>query len=130
MKTAMDKLAADEKKNILIFKAELERNSYTQEAEFLLKHLEDDKITSIPKYEKATGKFATQMVKNLHSYITLYLNRLIHGLLKIAKDFFDKQVDKSWDDWQYPANLITFKIGDLLRCKMSSKEKEIVKVFK
>ena len=87
-------------------------------------------MTNIPKYEKASGKFARQMVKNLHSYITLYLNRLIHGLLTVSKTFYDKQIDESWDDWQTPPNLMTFKIGDLIRCKMSSKEKEIVKVFR
>jgi hypothetical protein len=49
-----------------------------------MKNLQEDGITSIPKYEKATGKFATQTIKNLHSYIILYLNRLIHGLLTVS----------------------------------------------
>jgi hypothetical protein len=70
------------------------------------------------------------MVKNLHSYITLYLNRLIHGLLTISKKFYDTKLQRNWDDWQFPPNLMTFKIGDLIRCKISSKEREIVKVFK
>jgi len=69
----------------------------------------------------AYGKFATQMVKNLRSYILLYLNRIIHGLLKVSKNFYDKQVDKSWDDWQAPPNLVTLRIGDLMRCRCSSK---------
>jgi hypothetical protein len=70
------------------------------------------------------------MVKNLHSYIILYLNRLIHGLLTVSKEFYEKEVDKSWDGWQSPPNLVTFKIGDLIRCKCSSKEKEIMKIFR
>lgn len=96
----------------------------------MLRYLKEDEINYIPKYEKAYGKFSAHMVKNLHSYIVLYLNRLIHGLLTIAKEFYDKEVDKSWDDWQSPPNLVTFKIGDLVRCKCSSKEKEIIKIFK
>jgi hypothetical protein len=63
------------------------------------------------------------MVKNLHSYIILYLNRLIHGLLTVSHEFHNKEVDKSWQDWPAPPNLVTFKIGDLIRCKCSSKEK-------
>lgn len=74
--------------------------------------------------------FASHMVKNLHSYIILYLNRLIHGLLIVSKYFYEVHIDKSWDMWQSPPNLVTFKIGDLMRCKCSSREKEIIRIYK
>jgi hypothetical protein len=70
------------------------------------------------------------MVHNLHSYIVLYLNRVIHGLLTVSKEFYEKEINKSWDGWQSPPNLMTFKIGDLMRCKCSSHEREIVRIFK
>lgn len=95
----------------------------------MLKYLEEDEVNFVSKYEKACGKFTTHMVKNLHTYIVLYLNRLIHGLLTVSKEFYEKEVDKNWDDWQSPPNLVTFKIGDLLRCKLASKEKEIRKIY-
>ncbi len=50
--------------------------------------------------------------------------------MTVSKTFFDKSVQKSWQDWQSPPNLMTFRIGDLLRCKIASKEKEIVRIFK
>jgi hypothetical protein len=89
----------------------------------LLRYLEEDKTQYIPKYEKAYGKFAIHMVKNLHSYIVLTLNRYIHGLLKVAKEFHEQEEKlKDLDDWAYPPYLLTFKVGDLMRCKCASKE--------
>lgn len=74
----------------MLFKADLDNNNYSLQADYLIKHLASDKNTSILKYEKAFGKFAVHMVKNLHSYVILYLNRLIHGLLTVSKNFQDK----------------------------------------
>jgi hypothetical protein len=71
------------------------------------------------------------MVKNLHSYIILTLNRLIHGLLLVSKQFFEKEVkEHGWEDWPSPPNLITFKVGDLMRCKCASKEEEILTILR
>ena len=39
----------------------------------------------IDEGEKISGKFCSKIVKNLHSYIIDFLNRLIHGLLKVGK---------------------------------------------
>lgn len=69
------------------------------------------------------------IVNNLHSYILLYLNRLIHGLLKVSKRVYDKELIGR-ARWTSPPNLISFKIGDLMRCKIGSQEKEILKLFK
>lgn len=40
--------------------------------------------------EKVSAKYACKVVKNLHTYIITYLNKLIHGLLKVSKIFFDE----------------------------------------
>ena len=61
------------------------------------------------------------MMYVIKTEIILYLNKLIHGLLKNAKMFY-RLFDKSDDiKWTSPPNLLTFKIGDLIRCKFSSK---------
>jgi hypothetical protein len=38
--------------------------------------------------EKISGKFSYKIVKNLHEHIVIYLNKLIHGLLKTAKELY------------------------------------------
>ena len=63
------------------------------------------------------------MVKNLHTYMVLILNRLIHGLLKVAKEFYEQELtQRNSDDWGYPPYFLTFKVGDIIRCKCASKE--------
>jgi hypothetical protein len=71
-----------------------------------------------------------KVVNNLHSYIIAFLNRLIHGLLSAAKRLRDDNGLAKVSYWESPANLLTFKVGDLMRCKCSSKEKEILKIYK
>lgn len=75
----------------------------------------------INKVEKASGKYSFKVVKNLHVYIISYLNRLLHGLLKVSKEFHEESGIADYFLWPYPPNLLTFKIGDLLRCKCSSR---------
>jgi hypothetical protein len=65
----------------------------------------------------------------------LYLNRLIHGLLSVSSQWANKineeskpvkwkTIIKSQSKWVGKApNLITFSIGDLIRCKCASKER-------
>ena len=88
MRQGIDAKMSIEKKKILEFKNKLDSHYNHQEATILLKYLEEDTINFIPKLEKAHGMFASHMVKNLHSYIVLYLNRLIHGILSVSKEFF------------------------------------------
>lgn len=107
---------------------ELQKNNFDQQSKLLIRELEKDGFTHIEKYEKACGKFAYKTVNNLHRYITLYLNRIIHGLLKVSKELYDTKLSTK-ARWTSPPDLITFKIGDLMRCKCSSKEREIIKIF-
>jgi len=37
--------------------------------------------------EKAFGMHAFETVNNLHNYVILYLNRLIHGLIRAGNKF-------------------------------------------
>lgn len=83
----------------------------------------EDGADYIDEGEKISGKFCSKVVKNLHSYIIAYLNRLIHGLLKVAKDFFEENNLSKFTFWSSPPNLLSFTLGDLMRCKYSSKER-------
>jgi hypothetical protein len=85
MRQAIDTKMSIEKKKILEFKKKIDSHYNHQEASMMLKYLEEDTINFIPKMEKAYGMFASHMVQNLHSYIVLYLNRLIHGILSVSK---------------------------------------------
>jgi len=73
----------------------------------------------IDKIENVTGKFSCKVVNNLENYIVIYLNRLIHGLKSVSTICY-KQMS-GMPSWSSPPNLISFKIGDLMRCKFSSK---------
>ena len=106
--------------------------------------------------EGKVGIFSTHMLKNNKFYLIDYLNLLIHGLLSATEKFtwfifskltydefedidmfirrckveFEKRkLDITENEKKYIPSLITFKIGDLLRCKCSSKEYEITALF-
>lgn len=94
------------------------------------KNLEEDDDHYISIYEKAFGKYSCQVVKNLHTYIIKYLNRLIHGLIKVSYNWHRESGYKNnYEKWSHPPNLVTFKVGDLVRCKCSSKGTEILSIF-
>ena len=77
--------------------------------------------------EASVGQFASLIFKNNSSYLINYLNALIHGINQGVQDIV-KEFDITSED-EIP-ELITFKIGDLMRCKCSSKEKEIIALYK
>ena len=78
-----------EKIEISRFMEDIMSENFDQQTQ-LLKHelKEKDGFCHIEKFEKVCGKFATKTVNNLHSYIVIYLNRLIHGLLKVSKQLY------------------------------------------
>jgi hypothetical protein len=122
MKMPLNDLIEDEKVKIESFMKEVIENNFDQQSKLLLRELERDGFTHIEKYEKACGKFAYKIVNNLHSYIVLYLNRIIHGLLTTSKELYDTKLSNK-ARWTSPPDLLSFKIGDLMRCKCSSKER-------
>ena len=40
--------------------------------------------------EKICGRYSVEMLNSLYSYLIAYLNRLIHGLMVVAKRFYEK----------------------------------------
>ena len=71
----------------------------------------------LPEFEAKTGLFNAHLEKNSKVYLIAYLNTLIHGLLKVVKE----------EDLE--VQLISFNIGDLLRSRCYSKEKEIIGLY-
>lgn len=89
MKIPLNDLIENEKSKIEQFMAEIQENNFDQQTQLLKQELfENDGFYHVEKFEKVCGKFATKTVNNLHSYIVLYLNRLIHGLLSVSKELF------------------------------------------
>ena len=81
MKTSIDKRMQAEKARIMEFMKKITSECHFQESVVLWQYLQEDDANFIPRYEKAYGKFATHMVKNLHSYIILTLNSSLSGQL-------------------------------------------------
>ncbi len=122
MKLPLNDLIEIEKKLIEDFMKDIQKNNFDQQSRIFLIQLERDGFTHIEKYEKACGKFGYKVVNNLHRYIVLYLNRIIHGLLKVSKELYDTKLSTK-ARWSSPPDLLSFKIGDLMRCKCSSKQR-------
>ena len=129
MKMPLNDLIEEEKLRIEDFMKEIQENNFDQQTQLLKQELfEKDGAYHIDRIEKVCGKFACKTVDNLHSYIVLYLNRIIHGLLTVAKELYEAKLSTK-ARWSSPPDLLSFKIGDLMRCKCSSKEKEILRIF-
>ena len=66
-------------------------NNYEMQSRILEIEIDaEDGGDYIEDEERISGKFCCKIVKNLHSYIIAYLNRLIHGLLKVGKEFHEE----------------------------------------
>ena len=88
---------------------------------------------NIPKLEYLVGKFSAKLESAARTYLVSYLNKIIQALLAIPEDYDDEE-EEGRGKHQNKAksrfvNLITFKITDLLRCKCSSRENEILRIF-
>jgi len=88
-------------------------------------HLSEEQIS--------VGMYSVNIKRVISSYICSELNKLIHFLLKIPKDIPEDTLGNESDVFQSQArkdldavNLITFKLFDLLRCKIHSNEEEII----
>ena len=73
------------------------------------------------KNDAIVGQFCPIIHKNNVNYLITYLNALIHAINKAVRKykFFEDKITKTSET--IPA-FISFKIGDLLRCKCESKE--------
>lgn len=54
----------------------------------------------LPEFEESVIKFAGKNTTDFIHYSIAYINRLIHGLLKISKKMFEKHL-KERAEWQY-----------------------------
>jgi hypothetical protein len=87
-------------------------------------------MQNIPKYEYMVGYFSSKVQSAASSALVSYLNKIIHILLEIPSNVRKNNADDLAYQEEMDINLITFKIGDLFRCKCKSKENEIIKIFK
>lgn len=81
--------------------------------------------------------YACNIKSVISSYICSELNELIHFLLKIPRNVSEDSLGNDLEVFQAQArkeldavNLITFKLSDLLRCKIHSNEEEIIWLVK
>ena len=49
----------------------------------------------LSEYEESVIKFANRNTEDVNHYAVAYLNRLIHGLMKLSKKIYDFQL-KGW----------------------------------
>lgn len=97
----------------------VENNLYQQEFKILESELLSDEAPFLSRYERVCGKFSVKVVNNLNNCVAIYLNRLIHGLMSVSSNLFQTHM-RGMPSWPSPPNLLSFKIGDLLRCRISS----------
>ena len=101
------------------------------QSELLLRKLmaEGGDYTQIDRFERISEQFSIGIVNNLHAYIIAYLNRLIHGLLEVARKFEELPVSRNLNMPASSFKIVTFQVMDLIRCKCSSQEKEILRIY-
>jgi hypothetical protein len=119
MKQIVNDMVEEEKLEIERYLEQIFANNYDQQAIHCFRSLRGNSFSHVERFEKAAGIFTVNIVNNLHSYIIHYLNRLIHGLLKVSKRVYDRELIGR-ARWNSPPNLISFKIGGLMRCKIGS----------
>ena len=88
----------------------------------------EEEFSYLPETESKVGFFSSIILKNEKYYIINYLNALIHGLLSAAQKFIGKKKIEEQDKQNIP-QLVSFRVGDLLRCKCTSKETEIIALY-
>ena len=91
-------------------------NNYEQQLSFCKNNLSDE-LAYFSEFEAKTGIFNAHLHKNSKFYMSTYLNALIHGLLTAKKNC------------GFDIKLISFNVGDLLRSRCYSKEKEIIGLY-
>ena len=87
---------------------------------------------NIGKYSKLDtkiGTFASKVNEIGSQYIFKHINKLIHCLLTITKEASSNRKNKTEQTFLESINLVTLKIGDLMRCKYSCSEFEFMKII-
>lgn len=76
----------------------------------------------IPKNEYKIGFFCSKIQAAASSTLLSYLNKIIHILLLIPAELRNRHAHDEEYMENININLITFKISDLFRCKIKSRE--------
>lgn len=124
----LDNCIEEERPKIIEELNQLKLNNYQLQSEILkLRSLSEE--FQVGENEAACGKFSVKVMRNLHVYLVTYLNRLIHAMTGISLKLHQYLELESTKGWEKPPNLITLRLGDLMRCKCSSKQTEIVRLY-
>lgn len=97
-------------------KEEINSNNHKNMSELMKQEIAED-LKKFSESETSVGQFASYLFKNNGNYLIRYLNALIHGITKVADECYESLNLTP----EFVPELITFKIGDLMRCKCSSK---------
>lgn len=112
------------------FNEELKEN-YNEIESMLSSHLKQGAdYKNIPKHEYKIGFFCSKIQAAASSTLLSYLNKIIHILLLIPEELKKVHVHDEEYIENININLITFKISDLFRCKIKSREAEIIRIFR
>jgi hypothetical protein len=87
----------------------------------------------VGKYSKNdtnVGVFAAKLNEIASQYIFKYINKLIHVLLKIPKVAAQSAGSDREKAVLESVDLVTFKIGDMMRCKCACSEQEFINILK
>lgn len=80
------------------------------------------------------GKFSSKLEKAASSYQLSYINKLIQILLEIPHQNTSEIPQQSGKhekkSKKMNVNLVTFKVSDLIRCKFSMKEQEMIRIYR
>lgn len=124
MRECLKSFLVEEKQKIDNEMNDLVDNNYMLQSDLMARQLCMSGCNSIEKYELTAAKYSLDIVNNLHAYTIKYLNRLIHGLLTATLKF-----KQQYHNLDISFSLITLQIMDLFRCKFTSGEKEVIRVY-
>lgn len=74
------------------------------------------------------GHISTTLLKSRENHVSSYLNMLLGEIKYIEQEYQWKIEDKKIDLNSGPS-LINMKLGDLMRCQITSKPKEIIALY-
>lgn len=134
LKNGLFKQTVKDKKILMERIASIKAECYRMELLLTSKEfISDSTQVHLSEEQISVGKYCSNLKSAISSYICSQLNEVIHHLLKIPREVSEDDLGSELEDFKNQArkeldslNLLTFKIFDLLRCKIHSNEEEIV----
>lgn len=90
---------------------------------------EEQNIGRYSKHDTKVGTFAAKMNEIASQYMFKYVNRLIHALKRVPRIAAAEITNEAEKSLLSSVDLVTLKIGDLLRSKYCCSEQEFVRVL-